>query len=554
MLVRFLSVCAVSLALSLPASAAGLALIIANEDYETLRDARGAGQVLAAETRLRAAGFDVETTSDLSAAEIRGALSRLSRNLRQQQRERVVIVFAGHMLHGEQGVWLMGTEAESPDLATMDNDGVRLETVLSVASRIQGGAVVALAEGSFPGSPGDGLTGGLPDRIDVPQGVSLVRGPVGQITAFVREAMVPGTNLGGVVRQTRTLSIEGFDPPFLTFLPEGFEPAQEADRRAWAEAEDADTVEAYDAYLEAFPSGGFVEAARSAIEALETTPETIEDALGLTRDERRAIQRDLTLLGFNTRGIDGIFGPGTRGSIRLWQAQNGYEDTGFITRDQIFQLNAQAARRAAEIEAEERERRAAEEQRDRVFWAETGAAGDEAGLRAYLNRYPQGIFAELARERIGSIEAERARARAERERAAWADARAIDSIAAYESFLADWPEGDNAASARSRLEELREAARPAPEPQPDPGVSPELVERDRDAEQALALGQMTRVLIERQLRGEGYDPGAVDGSFDANTRAALADWQEDNGMTPTGYVTSAVIDGLIRGAVFRLFD
>ncbi len=554
MLVRLLSICVVSLALSLPVSAAGLALIIANEDYESLRDARGAGQVLAAETRLRAAGFDVEIASDLSAAEIRSALSRLSRNLRQQQRERVVIVFSGHMLHGAQGVWLMGSEAESPDLATIDNAGVRLETVLSVASGIQGGAVVALAEGSFPGTPGDGLTGGLPDRIDVPQGVSLVHGPVGQITGFLREAMVPGTNLGGVVRQTRTLTIEGFDPPFLTFLPEGFEPALEADRRAWADAQQADTVEAYDNYLEAFPSGGFVEAARSAIEALETTPETIEEALGLTRDERRAIQRDLTLLGFNTRGIDGIFGPGTRGSLRLWQAQNGYEDTGFITRDQIFQLNAQAARRAAEIEAEDRERRAAEEQRDRAFWAETGAAGDEAGLRAYLNRHPQGLFADLARERIGSIEAERARVRAERERADWADARAIDTISAYERFLAEWPDGANAANARSRLDALHAAARPAPEPEPEPGVSPDLVAQDRDEEQALALGQLTRVLIERQLRSEGYNTGATDGSFDVDTRAALAEWQEDNGMAPTGHVTRAVIDGLMRGAVFRLFD
>ncbi len=554
MFVRFLTVVAFWTMAAFPASAAGLALIIANEDYSAVRDARGAAQVLAVENRLRASGFDVRTARDLDARAMRTALSQLSRDLRQRGSERVVIVYAGHVLHGASDIWLMGSDAEAPDLATIDGQGLRLETMLAVASQLQGGALVALADGSFPGSPGAGLNTGLPGQLDVPQGVSVVRGPVSQLSTFLRDAVVPGSNLGTAVNRSRQVRIEGFNPPFLTFLPTGFEPALEADRAAWDSARSDDTVEAYGAYLDAFPGGEFAEQAQAAIEALESTPETVEDALGLTRDERRAIQRDLTLMGFNTRGIDGIFGPGTRGSIRLWQEQNDQEPTGFVTRNQIFQLAAQAARRAAEIEAEERERRAAEERRDRAFWAETGAAGDEAGLRAYLNRYPEGIFAELARERIGLIDAERARARAERERAAWEDARAIDTVAGYEAFLAEWPEGANAGNARSRLEALRAPAEPVPDPAPVPGLPAAVMERDRNEERALALPQFTRVLIERQLRADGYDPGALDGSFDASTRDAIADWQEDNGLDPTGYVTRAVIDGLMRGAIFRLFD
>ena len=42
-----------------------------------------------------------------------------------------------------------------------------------------------------------------------------------------------------------------------------------------------------------------------------STPEQVEDALGLSRGERRNIQQDLTDLGFNTRGVDGLFGNGT---------------------------------------------------------------------------------------------------------------------------------------------------------------------------------------------------------------------------------------------------
>lgn len=554
--IRFLAAFAVCLMAALPATAAGLALIIANEDYAAVRDVRGAAQVLEVESRLRAAGFEVRTARDLDAPEMRAAVSRLSRELRAQRRERVVIVFAGHVVYGDTGTWLMGVEAEDPDLATIDDQGLRLQTVLAVASQLQGGALVALADGSFPGRIGDGLSAGLPSRLDVPQGVSLVRGPVGPLTTFLRAAVVPGSNLGATVRAGRNLRIDGFNPPYLTFLPAGFEPALEADRAAWARAREADTLEGYAEYLDTFPGGEFVEEAQAAIEALETTPETIEEALGLTRDERRAIQRDLTLLGYNTRGIDGIFGPGTRGSIRGWQERNDHEVTGFVTRDQIFQLAAQAARRAAEIEAEERERRAAEERRDRAFWAETGAAGDEAGLRAYLNRYPQGIFADLARERIAGFEEERARVRAERERGAWEVARATDTIAGYERFLTEWPDGTNAANARARLAALREAAAPAPEPDPapEPGLPADVVERDRAEERSLALPQMTRVLVERQLRASGYDPGAVDGRFDDDTRDAIADWQAENGQAPTGYVTRAVLDGLLRGAFFRLFD
>ena len=551
------------MAMALPAAAAGIALIVANEEHAQLRDARGAAQVLDTESRLRAAGFAVETAQDLDAPALRAALSQLSRAIDDQGHERVVIVLSGYFLHTPQGVWLLGTEADEADLATIDTVGVRLETVLTVASKLQGGALVALADAGFPGTPGRGLSAGVPRALDVPQGVSLVQGPARPLTAFLRDAMVPGTVLAQRADGVRGVEMSGFTPPYLPLLPEGFEPARAADRAAFAAAQDTGTLEAYQDYLDSFPEGVFVDDARAAIEALETTPETIEDALALTRDERRAIQRDLTLLGHNTRGIDGIFGPGTRGSIRLWQERNDHAVTGFLTRDQIFQLAAQAARRAAEIEAEERERRAEAERRDRAFWAETGAAGDEPGLRAYLERYPQGIFASLARERLDAIAAERARARTEAERRAWDAARATDTVRAYEEFLADWPDGANAANARARIDQLRPPPEPEPEPGPGPepepepwptGPSDEQIARDRAAEQGLGLAQVSRVMIERQLRNEGYDPGRMDGSFDADTRAALADWQADNGQPPTGFVTPAVLQGLMRGAILGLFD
>lgn len=59
-------------------------------------------------------------------------------------------------------------------------------------------------------------------------------------------------------------------------------------------------------------------------------PATAEAALDLARDTRREIQRRLGDLGFDTRGVDGQFGPATRAAIRAFQASRGIAATGFL--------------------------------------------------------------------------------------------------------------------------------------------------------------------------------------------------------------------------------
>ena len=46
------------------------------------------------------------------------------------------------------------------------------------------------------------------------------------------------------------------------------------------------------------------------------------------------------------------FGRGTRTAITDWQKAQGFDATGFLTAEQITRLDAQAERRAAELEAE----------------------------------------------------------------------------------------------------------------------------------------------------------------------------------------------------------
>lgn len=66
--------------------------------------------------------------------------------------------------------------------------------------------------------------------------------------------------------------------------------------------------------------------------------EAAEDALGLSRAQRRRIQENLAGAGFNPGGADGSFGPRTRAAIRGWQDEAGAEATGYLTERQASTL------------------------------------------------------------------------------------------------------------------------------------------------------------------------------------------------------------------------
>ena len=52
------------------------------------------------------------------------------------------------------------------------------------------------------------------------------------------------------------------------------------------------------------------------------------DANGLTKDDRIALQKRLTSLGFDTGGADGVIGPNTRSAISSYQSSKGLPTTG----------------------------------------------------------------------------------------------------------------------------------------------------------------------------------------------------------------------------------
>lgn len=62
--------------------------------------------------------------------------------------------------------------------------------------------------------------------------------------------------------------------------------------------------------------------------------------------------------------------------------------------------------RAQELEQEASLALALQRRADRAYWNDTGISGREADLRAYLERYPDGLFADRAQGALDQIMAD----------------------------------------------------------------------------------------------------------------------------------------------------
>jgi peptidoglycan hydrolase-like protein with peptidoglycan-binding domain len=538
------------------AQAADRALILANGDYRAAAEVAGAAAAMQAAPAMRAEGFVTMAVADQTAAGLRARLADFLAQI--DPGDRVAILAVGHFVQARGETWLLGTEAAAPDLATAGGAGVSVATLLAVAAEVPGGALVML--GAAPGrlDIGRGLAAGI-GPLAVPQGVTVVQGEPARLAEFAaRQATRRGLSVPQMLAAAPGLTGEGFlaPQPFRAAAvaapapvpppPRGPTDAERAEEdRQVALARAAGTVAGWQTYLARWPAGRYVAEARAEIARLNADPaaraRAAEEALGLTRDQRRAVQRQLSLLGFDPRGVDGVFGPGSRAAITAWQRANAEPPSGFLTRDQVVRLTAQAERRAAELEAEAAARRAEQERQDRLWWDETGARNDEAGLRAYLRRYPDGLFAELAQARLDRIEADRRAEAAAADRSAWDAARAADTVRAYRDYLAAYPGGAFNAEANARIEALQR---------------PKLTEAERAqaeaAEADLNLGGVAMSLIEQRLDALGFEPGPADGVFDARTRRAIRRFQASRGMAETGYLDQAAMVGLLAGGVLRL--
>ena len=520
------------------------ALLLGVERYASLDRVSGASDVTDAGDALKAVGFEVHGQANGGGTDMTRRLTAFVAGM--DGADRLVVGLSGAFVTDGERTWLLPVDTTDPVLFNLAG-AVSVESVLQVLAATPGQAVMVLGRDTSANDRYGPFTRAGIGEFAIPNGVTVVtsnaRGAADLMTALAE----PGADVMALVRASGRLNARGYTPQSLVIVPADVEPVvvpdvpePTADERAaettlWEGAQALDTADAYRNYLTRYPAGTYAEQAEALILEITTEPDRpdrlAEEALSLSRDARRDIQRDLTILDFDPRGIDGIFGPGTRAAVTNWQQQNGFSQTSYLTREQINQLDAQAARRAAELEAEAERARAEKERLDRAFWAETGAQGDEPGLRAYLERFPDGAFAANATEQLAVIEDAKRQAAAAEDKTAWEQAADTNTVGAYRTYLQVFPEGAFAAEATARIDAIN-----TPEPSDTAAIA---------AENALGLDGITLRLIEARLAQLGLEPGEVDGGLDDNSRRAIRNFQGDRDLPVTGFIDEQTIVRLL---------
>ena len=487
--------------LALPAVADDAALLIGVSRYDDLGRVSSGSDLLRADDALEDAGYDVRTSQDGSGRDMARVLGRFAADA--QDAARLVVGLSGQFVTDGDRSWYLAADARRPTLFNMGDAAISLGSVMAVLANAPGQAVLVLGlDESDDDAFDDYLREGLAELV-VPQGVTVIIGGTNYVDDVLVDAVaIPGADVIDYVASTRRLRVVGYQPARLILQADGDVPVNrpttpridvDVSLPFWRDAEEADNEDAYRDFILRFPQSSFAAEARSRLDAIENDPvrldQRAEEQLNLTRNQRREIQRNLTLLEFNTRGVDGIFGPGSRGAIRNWQQSNGFTQTSFLTREQINRIDAQASRRQAEVEAEEDRVRQETLRLDRAYWEETGARGGAAGYRAYLERYPEGNFAQ---------------------------------------------------EARSKLDELNNRQRNQQNQQRN--------QQNNDAlrtEQALQINPILARLIESRLAQLGFDPGNVDGRFNRDTRRAISRYQSNRNLPSTGYISEPTLARLL---------
>jgi peptidoglycan hydrolase-like protein with peptidoglycan-binding domain len=528
------------------ASAEDLVMVIGNETYRSFNAVTGARTVLTTVQTFEAAGYEVIQVADATEAQMKDAIDQFERL--HSDSDRVVVVLAGQFMNSGDSTWFAPTDLQSPSLANVAFDALSLSAILSFLGEKAGGAALFLADDANAVRVDASIHKGI-GALDIPQGVLVVQGTPSAVRNAITDAFLQeNVSLAAAAEVSDEVAVSGFVSDWVSL--NGVSKPQEAEdvvvdltvpeaiaEQAFWEASDAMGSKAsYDAYLRRYPDGEFAVQAKQMLQVIaDATPkytpeEQAELNMALTRNDRRRVQEQLSLLGFNPRGIDGLFGPGSRTAIKRFQAQNGLDGGGFTNPETLRVLRTLSETRAAELAAEAEREKLRREAADAQLWAQTGARGTEADYIAYLSKYPKGLYSSAARIELERIEEEnRLTAQAE-ERADWDFARNGDTVAEYRAFLSNYPNGVFANQAEERIRQLTQN-----------DAEDEMLEKAKAEEASLRMSPAMRLLIERKLKAIGHKPGKQDGTFNKATRNAIQTYQNARGLPVNGYITRQTV-------------
>lgn len=139
----------------------------------------------------------------------------------------------------------------------------------------------------------------------------------------------------------------------------------------------------------------------------------------------------------------------------------------------------------------------------------------------------------------------------EREKLIWDAAKSSDTVADYEAYLQAYPEGTFANFARNGIKRLQSSnqvasltpsattpatQQPATTAYPDPQRA---VPGTPETEAAIGWNRTQRREVQTRLNLSGQKVGRADGAFGPKTRAGISKWQIANNISATGYFTAA---------------
>ena len=136
----------------------------------------------------------------------------------------------------------------------------------------------------------------------------------------------------------------------------------------------------------------------------------------------------------------------------------------------------------------------------------------------------------------------------------WESAQHSNLSADYQAYLSAFPSGVFAQMAKNRIASMESARTSAPTPAPqtlamvEPSGSKDDAVKESvataDTERALNLGAEGEKEVQQRLSALDLYKGPVTGSLDPATRSAIAEWQKKSGFAPTSFLNSAQVAAL----------
>ena len=165
---------------------------------------------------------------------------------------------------------------------------------------------------------------------------------------------------------------------------------------------------------------------------------------------------------------------------------------------------------------------------ENMFWDSAQKSNTAADYKAYLEAFPNGVYAPLAKNRIVALSTP-------------PDAAPSAPAAASQSPPPSAPPANAPQQAEGGPPN---AAEPA---QGSPAMSPDALKGEVgtvETEQSLNLNHRDAMVVQQRLMELGLYGGPIDGDFGPGTRSAIAQWQQGHGAQPTGALGPAQLAAL----------